>query len=366
MLRKSDVIQRRDAARKQFEEDEDYDKWTETLNQLYEEAVPNEVYFLRDNPYVPMLNKLRHIVYEGHPNEVNAYKADKLVQRGDIPADDDSLWTVHEPFEWTAYAVANPGCMLYSSDDGHMPYVKGKAYPYNNGEEFFNELVARKPKALKYLKGIHDAGYDVSNILEYAQHLSGNDMLDIKTSLGGDVPPHKSNYPDDTIVYRSVYSYPYKMQDKDVQSLKELLSNKDKFAFDDDWDSLLGTSKDNDAINRLKTLAYTNYEDLPLEIRNMYDKYHNGEISADEYNEVAAPYHNIDHILKYNTRDEDTVNDILSKYTSDSIEVAPDGIHALSYNSPHLEDYLPLFLTDADEPDDTQKSINDTLTDRRF
>lgn len=42
MLRKSEAIARRNAAKKQFMEDEDYNKWTEALEQLEKDAMPEK------------------------------------------------------------------------------------------------------------------------------------------------------------------------------------------------------------------------------------------------------------------------------------------------------------------------------------
>lgn len=368
MLRKSNIIEHRDAARKQYMEDEDYDKWTKELNKLYRLSVPEELIPVRDSIYVPMLNKLRHVIYEGHPKDIEVYKADKLIQQGKVPADDKSRLIMPEsPFDRNERLVKNPHNLGYA-DYGDMPYIKGKAYPYNSGFDFLNELVARKPKAVKYLKNIHDAGYDISGILVYARQLSENndDLSDITASFSDNVSPHESSYPDDTIIQRSVAFYPYRMNDKDHLSMKEILSNKDKFSFDkdNDYDALTNVGNGN-ALDALERIASDtrNDDDIPQDI---IDKYANDEISDDEYNNAVLSILHADSPFTYSAKDEDAVNDMLSKYASNGIEILSDHKRTLPYGSPHLEDYIPLFLTDSDDPDDMQKSINDTLTDRRF
>lgn len=276
MLRKSETIARRNTAKKQLMEDEDYSKWTDTLKQLEKDAMPDEIQDMYGNGYYlaysPFLNKLRHIIYEGHPHDIDIAKNEAMLRKGMIPKDD----------------VGNGAIYL-------------------------------KPTTSQQLKSDTPRKYNLLRI--YSNRLE----------------------PDDISTFKNFLSSGKVISDMSPYQLSSLLD-----------------SKPHEIAEYLRDFSELNDDDA--------DAYNDmiGEDEDDSYSDEKARryYNSMDLPYYYNSTDEQDISNMLSKF-GDKVKVLPyNSDPFMLYNDPDIEKYIPMFLPE--EPDDTQKSINDTFTDWRF
>lgn len=255
-------------------EDEDYDKWTDTLKQLEKDAMPDEIQDMYNNgyhlAYSPFLNKLRHVIYEGHPHDIDIAKDDAMIRKGMTPKDDIGSGAIY-----------------------------------------------LKPTTSQQLKS--DTPRKYSLLRMYSNRLEPDDISTFKNFLSsGKVASDMSPYQLSSLL------------DSKPHEIAEYLRDSSEISDDD-------AAAYNDMLN----------EDDP----------HFDEKARHYYSSMDLPYY-------YNSTDEQDISDMLSKF-GDKIKVLPyNGDLFMSYNDPDIEKYIPMFLPE--KPSDTQKSINDTLGDRRF